>query len=219
MIAIAKPTKTKAQHTDAEVNKKFLELMPKITRKASIAFKDYDPDRKENAVQSVLVTAFINLKQLAAKGRLEEAYATPIARFAIMSYRCGRIGGVPDNSKDVMNDRCRYVGRSRIEHSGLALEITDSFESEATARDARYPVHKTVQLRIDYSDWCRSQSRTDRKIIKDLSKGETTNNVAKKYGVAPSTVSTWRRWYADSWNEFINPQEEIDLFENLEAPA
>ena len=214
MIAFAKKSKnhkcykTAKYYSDAEVNGKFLELMPKITRKANIAFTAYDPDCKEDAVQSVLVTAFINIKQLVAKGRLHDAYASPIARFAIASYRCGRIGGLPDNSQDVMNDRCRHIGRSKIEHAGLALDITDSYELETTATDSRYPVDKTVQLRIDYAAWCRSQSPIDRKIIKDLAKGETTNNVAKKYGVSASTVSTWRRWYADSWNEFIGPQEE-----------
>ena len=220
MIAIAKKNKTNKtnKHSiDEKVNAKFLELMPKIVRKANIAFMDYGPDRKEDAVQSVLVTSFLNIKQLAAKGRLDDAYASPIARFAIMSYRCGHVGGIPDNSKDVLNDRCRYVGRSKVEYSGLALDITDSYELETTATDSRYPVDKTVQLRIDYAAWCRSLSPVDRKIVKDLAKGETTNNVATKYGVAASTVSTWRRWYADSWNDFIDPQEEIDELENIDA--
>ena len=219
MTAITKSNKTTQKNSDAKVNEKFLELMPTITKKANIAFMTLDPDRKDDAVQSVLVSAFLNLKQLAAKGRLDDAYATPIARFAIMFYRSGHVAGVPDNSKDVLNDRCRFIGRAKVEHCGLALDITDSFELEETATDSRYPVDKTVQLRIDYAAWCRSQSRQDRKIIKDLANGESTNNVARKYGVAPSTVSTWRKWYADDWNEFINPTKEIDTVENLAMSA
>ena len=219
MIAIAKPTKTR-QYTDEEVHAKFLELMPLITRIAKGAFKNYSYDRKADAVQSVLIAAFINIKQLAAEGRLEEAYATPIARFGIYSYRTGRPAGVKSDAVDVFGERCQYLGRSRIKHCGLASEVTDSFESEATATDARYPVHKTVQIRIDFfQTWYRNQSPKDQEIIYDLAMGETTTDLAKKHKVTLGAVSQWRRKYAKSWNDFINPQDEIEAFENIEAPV
>jgi len=218
MIAIAKSNKTKAHYTDEDIHAKFLELMPLITRIAKGAFQNYSYDRRADAIQSVLVSAFINIKQLAADGRLEDAYATPLARFGIYSYRVGRPAGIKSDALDVFGERCRYLGRSKIKHYGIATEVTDSFESTATATDARYPVHKTVQIRIDFfQTWYRNQSPKDQKIIYDLAMGETTTDLAKKYKVTLGAVSQWRRKFANSWYEFINPQEEIDLLENQEA--
>ncbi len=221
MITIANNKINKAvKYTDEQVNAKYLELMPLIRQIAQRAFREYDAEKRDDAVQSVLVAAFINVKQLAEKGKLDEAFATPIAWFGVGHYRQGRIGGLPQNSTDVFGETCRYKGRSRIKHFGLAENITDSFESEATATDARYPVHKTVALRIDFFEtWYASQSPRDREIIKDLAMGETTGDVAKKYGVSPGAVSQWRRKYADSWYAFINPVEEVDLIEELKALA
>jgi hypothetical protein len=111
MIAIAKPEPQKT-YTDDQVNAKYLELMPRIVKIAKYAFKDLDGDRQADAMQSVLVTAFMNLKGLAASGRLEEACATPIAMFAIRKHKSGRPGGIPQLSRDVMGERCRTLGRS-----------------------------------------------------------------------------------------------------------
>jgi predicted nucleic acid-binding Zn ribbon protein len=219
MIAIAKPQLKKC-YTDAEVNAKYLELMPLIVKIAKHAFKDCDADRKADAIQSVLVAAFINLKQLAANGKLEDAYASPIAWYAVQSYKNGRHGGIPSNSRDVLSERCRLLGRSKVQYCGLGWHVTDSFESEATAYDARYPVDKQVQLKIDFfQTWYRNQSPRDQEIIKDLAIGETTTDLARKYKVSLGAVSQWRRKYANSWNEFINPKEEVDVLEELMTPA
>lgn len=207
-------------YTNEEINEKFLELMPKIIKIAKHAFKEYDADRKEDAVQSVLVTAFHNVKLLAEQGRLDDAFATPIAWYAVKAHKCGRIGGVPQNSTDVFGERCRWLGRSTIKNYGLATEITDSFESEATAADARYPVHKTVQLKMDFfENWFRQQTPRDQEAMKMLAIGEATGDVAKHFGVSPGAVSQWRRRFADSWFAFINPAEETDFIEELRTLA
>lgn len=220
MITIAK--NNNAVCTNEEINAKFLELMPAIQKIARHAFKEHDADRKDEAVQSVFVAAFQNIKHLAEQGRLDEAFATPIAVFAIKGHRCGRIGGVPQNSTDAFGERCRWLGRSTIKNYGLATEITDSFESEATASDARYPVHKTVQLKMDFfENWYRQQTPKDQEAMKMLAVGETTGDVAKHFGVSPGAVSQWRRRFADSWYAFINPTEEdeTDLIDELRALA
>lgn len=214
------PLRKKSVPTKEQIEAKFLELMPTITKIARHAFKEYDADRRDDAVQSVLVKAFQNIQGLAEQDRLDDAYVSPIARFAVKAHKTGRIGGLPQNSTDVMAEHCRWLGRSTVKNFGLATDIADSFESEATATDARYPVHKTVQLKMDFfENWYRQQSPRDREIICDLAMGETTGDVAKKYGVSPGAASQWRRKYADSWYSFINPAEETDLIEELRALA
>lgn len=115
-----------------------------------------------------------------------------------------------------MAEHCQLLGRVKVHNAGLADHIADTFESEATAVDARYPVHKTVQLRIDFfQTWLRSQTDRDQQIIRDLAMDETTGDVAKKYGVSPASISQYRRRYADSYYSFINLAEETDLLEEL----
>lgn len=206
--------------TTEEINEKFLELMPKIVKFAKYAFKNFDADRQEDAIQSVLVTAFENVKQLGEQGRLDDCFVTPITKFAIGRYREGRPGGVPSCGTDVTSERCRYLGRSTVKNYGLATEIADSFESMATATDARYPVHKTVALRIDFmQDWYRQQTPRDQEIIRDLAMGETTNDVSRKFGISAGRVSQLRKTYANSWFTFINPPEKKDFIEELKALA
>lgn len=193
-------------YTDKQVNEKFLELLPAITATAKRAFRMYDPDRRDDAVQSVVVAAFQNIKQLAANGKLDEAFATPLAVYGIKGYRCGRIGGVSQSSTDVFAERCRWLNRSKVVNYGIAEGISDTFESEASAVDARYPVHRVVEFRIDFFEtWLKTRSERDQKVIGEMAMGATTGEIAKKYGVSPGAVSQWRKRFADSWNEFINP--------------
>lgn len=218
MIAQVETKKKAGNYTNEQVNAKFMQLLPLIRQIASKAFKEYSTDRREDAVNDVIASAFINLKQLAEAGKLDEAYATPIAVFAVKRYRSGRRCGVPQSSTDVMAEHCRFLGRVKVHNFGLAEHIADTFESEATAVDARYPVHKTVQLKIDFfQTWFRQQTPRDQQIIRDLAIGETTGDAAKKYGVSAASISQYRRRYADSWYAFINPAEEIDLLEELKA--
>ena len=213
-------SKTSYPYTQEQIEIKFLELLPGITNYAKRAFHGYDHGRRDDAVSEVIAWAFVNIKQLAEAGRLDEAFATPIATFAIGRYRAGRRVGAGQNSTDVTSPHCQLLGRSRVLNAGLADHIADSFESEATAVDARYPVHRTAQLRIDFfQTWLKQQSHRDQQIIRDLAMGETTNDVAKKYGFSAGRISQLRRSYAESWYAFINPVKETDLIEELRELA
>ena len=196
-------------YTDAEVNDRFVVMLPKIRNNARWAFKDYNPDRRTEAVQAIVVIAFELHKRLAVQGRLDESFPSPLSRFAIARYKEGRTGGAPSCSTDVTSEYCKALGRSSVRNYGLALHIADTFESEATVMDAKYPVADAVQFKIDFFEgWLPLQSPRDQEIILDLAKGETTGDVAKKYGVSDGLISHYRKRYAASWDAFINPPEE-----------
>ncbi len=216
------PLRRMSANTDEELHDKFMLLMPRLCKIASHFFKEYDADKRDDAMQSVLVTAFEIMKQLAEKGRLEDAYANPIAKYAIGRYREGRLGGLPSCSADVFGERCRWLGRSSIKHFGLATEIADSFESEATVTDARYPVQRQVQFKMDFMEnWYRQQTPKDQEIIRDLARGETTNDVSRKFGLSAARISQLRRKYSDSWYAFINPvvEDETNFIDELKELA
>jgi hypothetical protein len=202
-------TVRKSAAFDEAVNLKFIELMPFLTKSARRAFAGYNSDKQADAVQNILCWAFLNLKRLASNGRLHEAYAGSLARFAIGRHREGRSLGTVTSSGDVMSQYCQSLGRSKVKNYGLAENIADCFASEATAADARYPVSRTVQFKIDFfQGWLQEQSERDRAIILDLAMGETTGDVARKYGVSDGLISHYRRRYRSSWNEYIADKKE-----------
>jgi hypothetical protein len=203
MIAAMK-TRT---YNDEQINRKFLELLPGIRKIAHMAFRDYDPDRQDDAVQEVIAAAFVNVKRLASLGRLGEAKVTPITIFAIKLYRSGRRTGCRQNSKDVMGDHCRSIGRSRIKNFGLAERITDTWQTEAVAINARYPVPQQVAFKMDFGTWFRGLEKRDREIIKALGMGDSTSEVAKKFNVSWGRISQLRRKYAESWFAYIQGTE------------
>jgi hypothetical protein len=182
--------------------------LPLITKAALAAFADYNSDKRADAVQNVLCWAFMNLKNLAAKGRLHDAYANPIAKFAIGRHFEGRSLGVTASSTDVMSRYCQSLGRAKTKNYGLAENITDSFESEASAGDGRYPPDRIVQFRMDFHEgWLKQQNPKDREIIRLLAMGERPSDVARKVGVSPACINQYQKRYAKSWNAFISDKK------------
>jgi hypothetical protein len=183
--------KSVQSYTDEQVNMKYLEMLPTITKSAKIAFAGYSPDRRDEAVQCVLVWAFMNLKHLAAKGRLDEVYASPVAKYAIGRHRSGRSLGVTTSSTDVMSFYCQSLGRAKTEYYGICENLEDTF------------VPNAANFRLDFEDWYYQQEPRDQQIIDDLAMGETLSAVARKHGLTPACIFQYRKRYANSWDKFI----------------
>jgi hypothetical protein len=173
------------------------------------AFADFGADKRAEATQNAVCWAFQNLKNLAAKGRLHDAYAGALTRFAVGRHNSGRSFGTVTSSGDVTSAYCRSLGRVHaVKNFGLATNISDSFESESTAGDARYPVHRIVALRIDFFEtWLANQTPKDQSIIKDLAMGESQSETARRHGITPACVNQYRKRYAQSWDTFIKDKK------------
>jgi hypothetical protein len=206
MVATIPPKPKKGTRFYDAVNARYAEMLPFITKTAMIAFAPQDYEARNEAVQNTKVWALILLHQLAINGRLDEAKAAPIAKFAVGRHCEGRIAGTPTSTTDVLADRCKSLGRVRVVHDDY---IADSFQSEATRLSARYPVDRTVQFKMDFFEgWLQEQSERDRSIILDLATGETTGAVARKYGVSDGLISQYRKRYRASWSEYLADKKE-----------
>jgi hypothetical protein len=204
-----KTSKVSKLYSNAAVNARYIEMLPIVIKSALIAFAKYSYEARAEAVQNVQVWALYLLHQMAANGKLKEAKASPIAQFAIGRHREGRIAGTPCNSTDVLADNCRYLGRSKIKHFGLAENIADTFESEATVSDARYPVHRAVQFKMDFHEgWLQQQTPRDKKIIGLLATGWKPSHAAQKCGVSPAYVNQCQKRYRASWLAYISDKKE-----------
>jgi hypothetical protein len=199
----------KSAYTDEVINMKFLEMMPVITKSALLAFADYNPDKRAEAVQNILCWAFLNLKNLAASGKLHDARSRPIAKFAIGRHHEGRLFGTTTSSSDVMSSYCKSLGRVHtVKHYGICENVADTYEGEESAMDARYPPDRVVQFKIDFHEtWLQQQTPKDKEIIRLLASGETPSNTARLVGVSPACINQYQKRYAKSWNEFIKDKK------------
>ena len=100
MITIAKPL-----HEDvkAQENHRFLEMLPRIRRQASVAFRRMRPDHKDELIQEVVANAYCAFVRLVDRGKADVAYATPLAKFAIWQVTAGRQVGTKPNLRDVLS--------------------------------------------------------------------------------------------------------------------
>jgi DNA-binding NarL/FixJ family response regulator len=97
-----------------------------------------------------------------------------------------------------------------VKHYGLAENIADTFEGDASAMDARYPPDRVVQFKIDFfQGWLQQQTPKNREIIRLLAMGNIPSEVARKLGMSPATICQYQKRFRASWNEYIADKKEV----------
>ena len=167
-----------------------------IRRKGSRRF-DFD-----DVIQELVGFALETYRSLIKRGK--EVYFTPIMKYAIKRYQEGR-RFTGSNTTDILSEQTQKLGRSDT----CQLSV---FDGEPGHRGFCFhqqqpDVFDMVQMRIDYQTWLSDQSPRDQEIVKALSYGFTTNEVAKMHGVSAALISQYRKKYANSWNAFISDKE------------
>jgi hypothetical protein len=198
MIAIFKPS---CQSTKTRHDERFLELVPAIERHARSAFRGLKPEEREEAVCEVLGYAYSALRRLAESGRLNLAYAVPLARFGVARCRAGRRIGSRQNTCDVFS----AAARGRIGISLVSLHAIGSgaeIWEEALVDNRSTPVPDQVAFRVDFPIWLRLLNRRDRKLVMFLSVGNTPGEAAKRFGMSRARVSQLRGELQRSWQAF-----------------
>ena len=159
-------------------------------------------DNFDDAVQEMTAIAYEMYRSLVRRGK--EVYYTPLMKFAAKRYRAGR-RFIGTSTVDVLAEHTRMLGRCEV----FSLEDSENTGTRYLARNRRENVADTVQFKIDfYDDWLQQQTPRDQEIIKALSYGHTTGDVAKKYKVSAGLISQYRRRYSDSWDNFIADKRE-----------
>ena len=90
----------------------FLDLFPRIAASARRHFRHLAAHAREEAVCEVVAHSCIAYRRLVELGKSDVAYAGPLARFAIASYRRGRRVGSRQNSRDITSPICQ--GRHHV---------------------------------------------------------------------------------------------------------
>lgn len=204
MIASANPSPRPEPRSDWQPG--FRAMMPDIVKQATHAFRYFGAEAAGEAIQDVLVSAMLAYVGLWKRGKVDLAFPSVLARFAIAQYHDGRRAAAKLNCRDVSSP---YAQRKK----GIQVESIHSSEDdeqtwrEILVEDKHAGPAETATARIDFAAWLASLTHRDRSIADALADGGTTNEVSARFQVSPARISQKRREFLDSWQRF---QGDVD---------
>jgi len=177
-------------------------MLPAICQQAEHYFRDLDPEAKEEAVSEVAASAMIAYRRLFELGKIELAYAAPLANFGCRQYCEGRRVAVRQNSQDVSSTCCQ-----RRHH----FTLVSAEEWRELADHRRSTPAEIVAVRVDFADWLSTLAPRDRQLVQVLASGETTNRAARLFRITAGRISQLRRELAGKWHRFMesDPAESV----------
>ncbi len=180
---------------------RFLAMLPAIVSQARVAFRGLDPEKREDATAEIVASTFAAYARLVELDKEQLAYATPLAQFAIRQYHDGRRVGAKLNVRDVSSRYCQRSKHVRLE----SLHRFNSDEGqwrEIVVEDKKAGPAEIAATRIDFAAWLKSLRPRMRRLANILATGESTANVARKFGVSNGRVSQLRRELMGRWDIF-----------------
>ncbi len=179
----------------------FLDMLPQIRRQAWIAFRDLRAEAREELIEEVIANAYCAFAQLVQRGKQSVAYPTPLAQFAIRQVRAGRRVGSQLNKHDLLSPYARRI-------HGLTIERLDQPDQQLVAwhqllvEDHQAGPAETAAVRIDVAAWLGTLSRQQCRIAKRLALGDSTSEVARRFGLSRGRISQLRSWLRGRWERF-----------------
>jgi hypothetical protein len=171
----------------------FTHLVPELTRMASAAFRDRDPDAREEAVQNTLALAWHAYAALIERWRgVDEGIIKSVLWFSARQTRAGRT--LPSGGDTKPKCAFEYAKRGRVKFERLALK---EFVSNGT------PVPDAVAFRIDVPEFLATLTDRQQRMAEALMTGESTSAVAKQFGVTPGAVSQFRVRFKELFDAFM----------------
>ena len=186
---------------------KFLAMLPKVIRYARTAFRELDPEAREDLVQECIANCCCAYARLVERGRQHVAFPVKLANFAVRQIRDGRRVGRKANVKDAYDQHARIRNGHQLKHIGAPRDQRGGWREQLVENKRTSPADLAA-FKLDFDAWLRTLSGRDRRMATDLGMGERTGDVAKKYGVSASRVSQLRRQLQTSWEEFVGDIDE-----------
>lgn len=180
---------------------RFLEMLPKIRNLADRAFGRRGPEMRDELIHEVIANAFCAFVGLVRRGKFQQAYATPLATYAIRQALSGRQVGTTLKVNDVTSPYAQAACRSVV----ARLDRFDADQGqwrEVLVEDRRATPAEIAAARIDVAEWFLSLPARDRRIAKALAMGDSTSEAAGKFSVSSARISQLRSQLRNSWAQF-----------------
>ena len=184
-------------------HKKFLVMLPLIRRHAAVSFRHLDAEARAEAVSEAVANALVAFRRLVELGKVDVAYASPLARYAVAQVRAGRRVGTSLNCKDISSLHCQNQKRLTLER----LDYYDTEEmcwAEVLVEDRHAGPAQTAASRIDFGNWLGTLPARQRRIASVLATGETTLATARRFRLSPGRVSQLRQELKRGWDVFTS---------------
>ena len=177
---------------------RFVAMLPAIKQIAHRAFCSHEREAREELVQEVVANSYVAFARLVQLGKVDVAFATPLANYAVRQIRSGRRVGSKLNAGDVLSPANHCVVVRHFDQ----CDQHDGVWRDALVEDRHAGPADTACSRIDLAQWFLSLPRRRRQIAKVLAAGETTKATAKKFNVTAGRVSQMRRELEAAWGTF-----------------
>lgn len=171
----------------------FTARVPEMTKMANAAFRHLDPEAQEEAVQNAMALGWHAYRGLIEQGRGgDPGIITSCVWYAIKQTRGARTlpGERPVKPKDVFTYAQR--GRATFERSELTQFIANTT-----------PIPDAVSFRLDVPAFLATLSDRQQRLAEALMAGESTSEVAKRFGVTPGAISQFRASFKDRFETFM----------------
>jgi hypothetical protein len=179
----------------------FLKMVPTIETYARMAFKHLNRDARREAVQDVVCNACCAYARLVELGKVELAYPTVLARYAILQFCDGRRTGNRLNACDITSEYCRLRTGVNVQRLDRFNPAEDAWEQLVVEDRHVGPAEVTV-IRLDFKAFLRALPAKLRKVARVLLTGETTGATARKFHVSPGRISQIRKELFLAWYRF-----------------
>jgi hypothetical protein len=199
MIALAEKSHRKKQSKPPAPT--FEELLPSITKQASVAFRDSPPCEREEQVAETIANCFVAYVRLLERGLGNVIFASPLTAYAIKQVRAGRRVGSALNIKDISSPYCQHrkgVRMNRLDH----YDVDEGGWQEIVVEDRTATPADVAATRLDFAAWLQTLRRKERRVAELLSTGESTKVAARRFRISPARISQLRRELRDCWLTF-----------------
>jgi hypothetical protein len=179
----------------------FMAMVPTIETHAKLAFRHWDAEAREEAIQETVCNACCAYARLVERNRTDLAYAGALARFGVRQTKEGRKVGGRLNVRDVSSAYCQR-------EKGLTVERLDKFDKEEetwqeiVVEDRHVGPAETAIVRIDFSTWMQLLPPRLRTIANFLANGESTTAAARRFHVSQGRISQIRKQLYQAWISF-----------------
>jgi hypothetical protein len=183
-------------------HRRFLQLLPTIVRTARYSLRHLRGEALQDALQEVIVNAFVTFVALVRRGKMDLAYGSVLGRLGAAQFKDGRRVGNSLNSADVLSPYAQRLKSLIVERLDHHEKDDENAWCEVLVEDKTAGPFDIVRTKLDFESWLQSLPRRDRKVAQFLSLGHRTADAAKKFKVSQGRVSQLRRELQESWNDF-----------------
>jgi len=185
---------------DQKMEEQFLAMLPTIRSVASFAFRRRSRLVREELVAETVANSFIAFRRLVERGKVDLAYPSALAWFAVRQVRQGRRVGARLNVRDVMSPYAQR--RHGIHVEPFAKPLPGGRWEDAVVEDHRSTPADIAACRLDFRAWLRRLDRHRRQVALKLAGGETTKAAASHFEVSQARISQLRRELKANWLDF-----------------